>query len=290
MNKHIYGGLLITGAMFLFSLAGPFVRFMDPEPIAILFYTNFFAALVLLGYFLYTKQYRELLFRKFLGLMLLSGGLVTGNTLTFYLAYDNTTLSNAVLTHYTAPIFAALLAPAVLGEKLEKTTLVSLALSMTGLVCIAMEGIAISSAHLAGILYGTLSGVFYGLLILVSKKLTHHFNTPVILLYQCTVISVLLAPFVATHPVPTSLNTYLLLFTFGVMVSIYAVLLYLKGLRLIKGQHAGILAYSEPFIVVLLGVVLYREIPSLFSLFGGALIIYSGVLVVRSEIRTNGQG
>ncbi|GAI06661.1 unnamed protein product, partial [marine sediment metagenome] len=43
-------------------------------------------------------------------------------------------IANAVLLNYTAPIFVALLAPLFLKEKLEKSTLLALAISVAGIV------------------------------------------------------------------------------------------------------------------------------------------------------------
>ena len=137
---------------------GPFVRYINLNPLIIIFCTSLLSVGILLIYLLATKQAGMLRVRTHLPWMMLSALLLFLNVYTYYLAYTTTTMANAVLTHYTAPIFAALLAPVILGERLKKITLISLVISMSGLVLIASSGIAIGRQHLAGILFGRASG------------------------------------------------------------------------------------------------------------------------------------
>jgi drug/metabolite transporter (DMT)-like permease len=74
-----------------------------------------------------------------------------------------------------------------------------------------------------------------------------------------------------------------MLLVYALVISILGVTLYLKGLRHVEAQHAGILAYSEPFIVVLIGMLFYKEELTLKLLIGGIMIIYSGYLILKAE-------
>ncbi len=194
-------------------------------------------------------------------------------------------MANSVLTHYTAPIFAALLAPVFLKEKLEKVTLISLVTAIIGLFLIASNGLAINSQHMAGIIYGTCSGFFYGMLILISKKLVHFLKPAVILLYQSTFTVIFIAPFISQSAFTIEINQVFMFLVYSLTVNILGVTLYLKGLRHVAAQHAGILAYSEPVIVVIIGILFFRELPSIKLLIGGLMIIYSGYLILKAEAK-----
>ncbi|MFC1592049.1 DMT family transporter [Thermodesulfobacteriota bacterium] len=285
MNRHILGGLLITLSMGVFSLIGPFVRYIQLPPLVIIFYTSALTAALLLAWFGITGNFRRLKISSHVPWLFFSAVFLLVNVYAFYTAYTLTTMANAVLTHYTAPVFAAVLAPLVLKERLEKITVVSLSISMCGLVLIASDGIAISQRHLAGISYGVLSGLCYGISILFSKKLVQHFPATVIMFYQCLLTLLLIVPFLHLFPYTLSLPRFGMLGLYAVVVGILGVLTYLKGLRHVEAQHAGILAYSEPVCVTLLGMLLYREMPALQSILGGVLIVLSGFLVIRAEVR-----
>jgi drug/metabolite transporter (DMT)-like permease len=285
MNKHVFGGLLITLSMIIFSLLGPFVRYVKLPPLVIIFHTSFFSFVLLLFYFIWTNKQKSLIIRNDVLWMIMSALFLLGNVYTYYKAYTATTMANTVLTHYTAPIFAALLAPALLREKLERITIISLVISMTGLFLIASNGLAISTPHFEGIAYGVLSGFFYGVAILISKKLTNRFHPFVILFYQCAIISIVIAPFLKTFQYTITPEYLLLLILYSVIINLLACFLYLKGLSYVEAQHAGILAYSEPVLVVLIGILFYNEIPTARILLGGLLIAYSGYLILKAEAR-----
>jgi drug/metabolite transporter (DMT)-like permease len=285
MNKHVIGGLLITLSMVIFAFIGPFIRHIRLPSLVIIFYTSLIASVFLFFYFIWTKKIKEIFITNYFLWMLMSALFILGNVYAYYRAYTMTTLANSVLTHYTAPIFAALLAPIILKEKLERITIISLSISMTGLFLIASNDLAISNQHLTGIAFGSLSGLFYGISILISKKLTDHFHPSVILFYQCTIMAIIIAPMLGTFQYRITSQSFMLLIIYALLVGILAVFLYLKGLRYVEAQHAGILAYSEPVVVVMLGILFYSEIPTAKILLGGILIIYSGFLILRAEAR-----
>jgi len=285
MNRHVTGGLIITLSMVIFSFIGPFVRNVALPPPAIIFHTNRCALLAAALYLLCTGRMRQLLISDHAAWMLLSGLLMLGNTYSYYKAYSLTTLANAVLTHYIAPIFAAALAPLLLREKLEALTVVSLLISMTGLVLIAYQGVAIGLQHLAGIVYGALSGFFYGLLIVVSKRLTERFKPLTIICYQSAVALACLGPLLPRLGYTMTAQCLVGLAGYALAVCLGAGLLYLTGLRYVEAQHAGILAYAEPVLVIIIGIVLYDEVPTFRIIIGGLLIACSGYLILRAEAR-----
>ncbi|MBE0617725.1 MAG: EamA family transporter, partial [Proteobacteria bacterium] len=55
------------------------------------------------------------------------------NNVCFLTAYEKTTVANAVLTHYTAPLFVAVLAPLAIRERVLPVTPVALLLAAVGM-------------------------------------------------------------------------------------------------------------------------------------------------------------
>ena len=277
------GALLITLAMFIFSGVGPFVRSVAlPVPVIICF-TSGLAALLLFGWFAFRGALGSLNIggqRRLIGFAAFS---LFANVFCFFQAYRLTTMANAVITHYTAPVFAALLAPLLLGEKWERVTGIALVISTIGLVLIAGD-VAPGQAHLAGTALGLASGFFYGFSIVLGKRLLRTLRPPVIMLYQCTLISCMALPFALLEPWNLTAEKLLGLFVYAIVVCLLAAGLYLRGLRHVEAQHAGILAYSELLFVVVLGVFL-GEIPGARVVTGGLLIAISGFIILRAESR-----
>lgn len=284
MNKHLKGSILIIMSMFLFSLIGPFVRWINIMPEKILFFASLFTALFLLIYFIFTKKLNKLVIKKARFLLLLSGMLLILNALSYYKAFILTTLSNTVLVHYLAPIIAAVLAPIFFKEKLERITIISLIISIFGLYLITSPNLVLGNEHLAGIFFAFLSAIGYGTLIIANKKLVEKLTLDVILFYQAIITVLILLPFIG-FDFSLAFKPFSLLVVYALLIYILPGFLYLGGIKNVEAQHVGIIAYVEVIFVVLSGFLFFKEIPSFLTIVGGLLILFSGYLVIRAEAK-----
>ena len=75
------------------------------------------------------------------------------NNITYFYALRHTSISNAVFTHYTAPVLVAVLAPFLIAERLQRVTLISLPVAVAGMALIILSsgGLDLNSQHLPGI-------------------------------------------------------------------------------------------------------------------------------------------
>jgi drug/metabolite transporter (DMT)-like permease len=207
------------------------------------------------------------------------------NNLTYFYALGHTTISNAVFTHYTAPVFVAVLAPFLIAERLRRITLLALPVATAGMVMIVAAGgwISLDSAHLPGILAGTASGLGYAFMIIITRRLGQlllHHKAIILLLWITAAVT---APAALTSGCTIGLRAGVLLAITGIMHSTTAPLLYFSALRRVLAQHAAILGYIEPLAAIPLAYLFLSEKPPLTALFGGLLILFSGYMIVRSK-------
>jgi drug/metabolite transporter (DMT)-like permease len=281
MNNYIK----IVVAMLIWSTWGMMIRWLSQPPIVVLFYTAFIASiavpLVLKARGEFSLSGVSAVWPLFCVLAFAS----IVNNLTYFYALAHTTVSNAVFTHYTAPVFVAVLAPFLIAERLQRVTLISLPLAVSGmmLIVLAGDGIQLGEEHKWGIIAGTASGFAYAFLIIVSRKLSQmlmHHKAVVVLLWITAAVTAP-AAFIVDHHLTT--RTVFLLVTGGLMHSTIAPLLYFSALRQVIAQHAAILGYIEPLAAVPLAFMFLSEFPPLIAIFGGFLILLSGYLVVRAS-------
>lgn len=209
------------------------------------------------------------------------------NTFSFFFAYKNTTIANAVLTHYTAPIFVAFLAPFFLKERLTLKVLLSITIASVGLwIMFGVSPAQFASLLFAGdintlgIFSGLFSGFTYAVLIIVIRVITQKFNPFVMTLFQNIIIACILLPFV--H-IPKGFTSALWAFAvMGIIHSTVAPILYFRGMKVVTANKTAILGYLEPVCAIILGIIFLGETVSYKTIIGGAMIIFSGYITIKS--------
>lgn len=217
--------------------------------------------------------------------LVLSGIALSANWLFFFKAVDTTTISNAVLSYYTAPILVALATPFVLREPLERRTVMATALAFAGVVIMLYQpGQPLSGTDLLGISYGLTAACFYALVTL-SMRWISGISSVNMVLVQCVSAAAVLIPYVLNTHGSAALRVPAgalgLLAVIGVVHTALALFLYVQGLRSIKVQHVGVLAYLDPVSAVLFAYLFLREVPAANSLIGGALVLGGSALLLH---------
>ncbi len=281
--------LKIVAAMLIWSTWGLLIRWLDLPPAVVLFYTSLIGGIAvpvvlkIRGDFPHAiTSFR--LWHLFAGLAAAS----LLNNVTYFYSLGHTTVSNAVFTHYTAPVFVAVLAPLLIAERLQRVTLLALPVAAAGMVMIvtAGGGISLDGADLPGILAGTASGVGYAFVVIITRRLSQlqqHQKAVILLPWITTAVTAPVAIFSDYH---IGTRSALFLLITGFFHSTTAPLLYFSALRRVLAQHAAILGYIEPLAAIPLAFLFLSEKPPVIAVLGGALILLSGYMVIHFRNRT----
>lgn len=281
--KHVGAGE-IAASMAVWSTWGLVIRWLAVPAWAVALYTGLFASLFAGALWLLTGgRARDLWPGSQTGWIVLMALLSAANNVFFFTAYERTSVANAILTHYTAPVFVAVLAPLTLGERLRSAPAAVL-LAGAGMFLL-LPGIELSlgSRDFQGVLLGTASGAAYAGVVLTARHLTGSVPPLVLLLYQNLITALVLAPAALAIPLPASLGVWGTLGFVGCVHAAGAGLLYLRGIRKVKAQVAAVLGYLEPLAAVAWAALLLGERVGLLGLLGGLLILGSGMLVVFAK-------
>jgi len=270
----------VAAAAIIWGSNGVIVNWVPYDAYAIAFFRVLFASLTLLPVVLLTRKPETMRAARSWRVMLSLGLLLAlGWTLLFH-SMKLIAIANAVLLNYTAPIFVALLAPLFLKEKLEKSTLLALAISVAGIVVISyQQNLQISHLNLLGVILGLLAGLAYAGFIIASKRALSSFSSQVVAFYSYSVASIFLLPFVIGTDFSPDLASWTLLLVLGVFNTGFAVTLYLKGLGMVKAQKAVVFTYLEPASAVVFGSLFLAQQPTPLMLVGGFLILIAGYIV-----------
>lgn len=277
--------LYILTAIFLWSSIGIVIRFSG-MPVQLLIFVSCIISSLLIGTLFFKKTLRDAIPKgRHLLYFIVVGPIALLNSFTFFYAYQNTSIANAVLTHYTAPVVVAFLAPIFLKERLTIKIFAAIAFSTAGLWI--MLNISLSEflslllagdKNTAGILAGLMSGFAYGILIIIFRFFAQNYNPIVITFSQNIVIAFILLPFIE---IPVNFTSALWAFAvMGVIHSTVAPILYFRGMREVTANKSAILGYLEPVCAIILGILFLNEVITYKIVIGGMMIIFSGYLTV----------
>lgn len=269
------------------------LRAADGASVVKVFFRVFWAALSIGALMLANGGWRELrtLGRAKLLQVVGQGLILTLNWLLFLTSIDMTDVATAELLGYTGPVFVAMMAPLVTGERFDRRVVPPLALALAGIVVIvAPHGLRVgSSRELTGAVLAFLSAITYAVLLVRSKKILRGISSGALMLVEYTTASVVLLPFVIAAylrgDAPSTPGAYAALVTLGVVHTAASGFLFLGGLRRVRTDHAAVLTYVEPVTAVLLAAAFLAEPLTVATVIGGALVVTGGVLVARMEAR-----
>lgn len=277
------GYVFVIAAMLIWGSVGLFGRWAGDQPATVIVYYRVLAAFAVLGLYLLMRGGLRRTWQESGGqrlMVVVSGVVLALNWIFFFQAVQLTTVANAVLSYYMAPVLVTLMAPFLLRERLEGKTLLAVGLAFVGtFVMNPMD--QLQGDDLLGIGSGLLAALFYALVTITGKKVTG-MDASSLVLWQTGVAAVVLTPYVfwqgMTVPDATSLTAMV---SIGVVHTALALTLYFIGLRRVKVQHVGVLGYLDPVSAILFAFLFLGEAPGLQTVVGGGMILVSSYLILR---------
>ncbi len=131
------------------------------------------------------------------GRLCLAGVLFAADLAMFHWSITLTSVANATVLANNAPIFVALAAYFLFGERFRPGFLAGLALAILGAAVLMGSSLSLSTRHLFGDAVGIGTAAFYGAYILAVGRLRADFSTATIMTWSGLVCAVFLLPIVA---------------------------------------------------------------------------------------------
>jgi drug/metabolite transporter (DMT)-like permease len=217
--------------------------------------------------------------------VLFNGGFLAGFIIFYVQAMNYTSMANAIMLVYLAPLAASIVAHFFLRERL---TLVGL-----GLICLALFGFAMmmefnleisrNSAEFIGICLGLLALICYAGFILLNRLIAADVHVYSRTFYQLFTGALLMLPLVIYSVDQLSAGDIPWMIGTGFFPGFLAILLAVTALSRLPAATFGTIAYIEPVAVVVFGWSLFGESMTPLQIGGCLLIITSGILKTVAE-------
>jgi drug/metabolite transporter (DMT)-like permease len=211
---------------------------------------------------------------------------MTLTTAAFSAAVKYTSIANAVLISFVAPVVVPFLGRRLLGEAVRPLAVLAVWMAATGIVLMlvpdltALDRRALVGVGYAGLSAGGTAGAAIG--VRLVRRHTPTFNTG---LHRMLVAVVVLGPVaLVTSPLTIAPRSLALLALLGVLHTGLGMTLYAHAMGRVQAQDAVVYGYLEPLGSVLLAALFLDEPLRLHVAAGGVLILLAGYLVSRESV------
>ncbi len=280
--------LAILSALFMGAI-GVFSKITGLPAEAITFFRLFLGAGFLVLFLAATGQTRVL--RRWpTWPVLVNGALLAGFIIFYVRAMNLTSMANAIMLVYLAPVAASIFAHFRLGERLNATGWALIGAALAGFAAMMefrldFEG---GGDHVAGLGFASLAMGCYAGFILINRQIRAEVPVMARAFYQLLTGAAVMFPFFWAVRTPISTPNALWLVATGLVPGFLAITFAVNALSRLPAATFGTLAYFEPLAVVFFGWSLFGETLSLLQLTGCAVIMTSGcakALLERPRLR-----
>lgn len=211
--------------------------------------------------------------------VLINGGMLAGFIIFYVQAMNLTTMANAIMLVYLAPLTASIYAHFFLGERLNRASFLLIAAALLGFAMMMEFRIDFTggSNHFAGICLAAVASCCYAAFILINRTIKPHVHVFSRTFYQLLTGSLIMLPFLVARPPEITAVNWLWLIGTGLFPGFLAILCAVIALNALPAATFGTLAYFEPIAVIAFGWLLFNESLSPLQIAGCLLILGSGI-------------
>jgi drug/metabolite transporter (DMT)-like permease len=278
----VAGVLVFTLGLSFIALADAMAKVLGqsmPSPQVVwLYLVSVLAALMI--YFAITRQnLRKLAQTKRPWLQVARGFSILGSLTFIFASLQYLPLAEATVINFTGPLFMVALAGPMLGETVGWRRWAAVLVGLVGAMIVVRPG---SDVFQWAALLPIGSALFFAIFQLITRKLAGQDSTMTTLLYTQVVAAagaVLAAPFFWT---PVTGYQFGYAFLAGV-VGLAAHICMFNAFRLADASLLAPINYTRIVASVLLGYFMFGDLPDIYTIAGGAVIIGSGLFVIWRE-------
>jgi drug/metabolite transporter (DMT)-like permease len=209
---------------------------------------------------------------------MLRAALDLGNNFSVVVALRHLTLTTFYILIFLAPIVVALLSPLLLHEKMTWKKALAILAGFGGVVVAVHPWGGAHEADWIGFLACMLCVGCFSLNIVWSRVLTQTENPESLTFFSGAAMTVVGFGLMLVHSVPIGGRVAALLVAMGLLCAIGS-LCFFVALRNTTAANVSQFHYTQLITGALMAWLVWRQVPSLFTVAGAALIIASGVYI-----------
>lgn len=276
-SRPVVGLLLMCAACALFPIMNGFVKLLaatyDPAQIV---WFRITVHLVLVAAVFVPRLGLGLFGTRRIGLQAVSSVMMVSSTLCFFFAVKNVPVAEAIAISFVAPLAVVFLAWPLLGERITLMRLGAVLLGFAGVLVVIRPGSAVFQWSSVLIVGSALCYATYQIIIRRVAGIDHPATSIFYSVLSGTVLMSIVVPFVWKTPV--NWTDWALLCSLGALGGLghYCIA---RAMTYASANFLAPFNYTQMIGSVIVGYLMFAEVPDLFVWLGSALIVGAGLLV-----------
>ena len=220
--------------------------------------------------------------------VIFNGALLAGFIIFYVQAMNYTSMANAIMLVYLAPLAASIVAHFFLQERLTVMAFALICLALFGFAMVMEFHINVTSGsrEFIGVCYGLAALASYAGFILINRSIRPGIHVYTRAFWQLFIGGCVMIPFTLFSMREVHLCHIPWLLAVGFFPGFLAILFAVAALSRLPVAVFGTIAYMEPVAVVIFGWTIFRETLSPMQVTGCAFIILSGILKTYLETKS----
>lgn len=269
-------------AMLIFGSIGLFVKSIEASSILIALIRGSIGCLFLIGIRSITKnRFDWQSIHQNWKWLLCSGIAVGANWVFLFQAYRYTSIANATIIYYLAPIMVCCYTHFFMNEKMRKSQVIGVFLALIGMIFLCNPQGGFKQDELLGLFYAFLAACFYATIIISNKKINDCSGLDLTCVQLFVAALVLFIYVFFQEPINLLIMPTLsivLLIVVGIVHTGIAYYLYFSSLKELSASEIAISGYIDPMTALFLSVLILAEPMNLFQACGALLILFAGFI------------
>lgn len=277
----------MIGAMAFISVQEAFAKYLgEMLPVGQVVWARYIGHLLLMLVVLWPKYGNSIFQANRPSMQILRSLILLLDTSLFFFGLTMIGLAEATAIFFTVPALVVILSAALLNERVRVSASIAIAVGFIGTLVIVRPGTEQSSENmLLGALCIFGAACCTAIYNVITRKLANADPLPVTLFYTAMIgalVSSLAVPFY--WQMPEGLFPWLALISLGVFGGI-AHSLIIAAHQYSAATVVAPFMYTQIFWALLLGWLIFAEIPDQFAFMGGVLVIASGLYLLLQQRR-----
>jgi len=281
MTPALRGPLLVVVAVGIFALMDTIAKYLARSyPVSGVVWARYAANLAVLLVFFTARGELKRLRTSRPGLQIMRGLLLAGASLLYFTSLTVLPLAEAAAIGFVMPLFLAVLAVPMLGERMDGARLAAVMVGLAGALVIVRPGAAVFTPYALLPVGMALCNALYQILTRKVAGVEHPLTSLVWGAIVGTVLLALALPF--AWVTPANPWHWALLAVIGVLASVGHFTL-IRAYDYASATGLAPFFYTQLVWVMLLGWLVFGDFPDAWSLLGMGIIVVSGIYIVGRQ-------